>query len=484
MSSEQKCNSVGDGGYSCKFVDESQPDGLFKCRICTLVLRDPHITECCGENACHFCIVKAADNGGPCPIPGCRSKSVKINLNRDLRSIILESAVYCHSKEAGCEWVGKLDELSKHLKEECLFVEEKCQHHCGIQMQRQAVEDHKKICQRLPIECHQCGEMYERCRHTDHVKVCPFTKTECPFHIVGCKSKVANKDMQQHFNDSLSEHYTMVVEQSQNVRTQLREANLMTSGQKERIALGSAEIDLLSTEIAEAKEEVCRLQHTLKEVKRKYIELRKNHDQLKGQIQTHTQHRAATSCALEKHHTTLMFESKVRCYGPALPSIHPADIVSRPLDSLPTTREYTPRVSFTIKNFETERKNDAVLCSPTFYSHSGGYKMCLVVYCNGCCEAKGNYVTIFISVLKGKYDNYLEWPLNCTVAIEISGVHSLPGIDGIHRLYTIKAQNRVHGDGCPNLQHVSGNTKTVSLSLLGPYLNQGSLKIKVSSVTK
>ena len=131
MASEQtsSCSINGRGGYTCKFVDESQSDGLFKCRICTLILYDPHITECCGENACHICIVKAGDNGGPCPISGCRSKSVKINLNRDVRSIILESDVYCQSKEAGCEWAGKLDELSKHLKE-YPFIEEECQYHC------------------------------------------------------------------------------------------------------------------------------------------------------------------------------------------------------------------------------------------------------------------------------------------------------------------------------------------------------------------
>jgi hypothetical protein len=163
--SEQKCNSAGGGGYLCKFVDESQLDDLFRCRVCTLVLRDPHITKCCGENACHLCIVMAVENGGPCPIPGYRSKSVKINLNRDLRSIILESVVYCQSKEAGCEWVGKLDELPKHLKDECLFVEEECQYLCGMQMQRQAIGDHKKICERLPVECNRCGLMYERCHH-------------------------------------------------------------------------------------------------------------------------------------------------------------------------------------------------------------------------------------------------------------------------------------------------------------------------------
>ena len=395
MANKERCNSAG--GYLCKFIDESQLDDLFKCRVCALVLRDPHITKCCGQNACHLCIMKAAENGGPCPIPGCRNKSVKINLNRDLRSIILESGVYCQLKEAGCEWVGKLDELTKHLKEECPYVEVECQYHCGMQMQRQTVEDHKKSCERLPVECHQCGEMYERCRHTDHIKICPYTKIECPFNIVGCKSKVANKDMKTYFNDSLSRHYTMVAKHSQSVQAQLREvANLKMHEQKEKLASDSAEIDLLNTEILEAKETLGKLQQTLKEAKRKHIELQRIHHQLRDQIQVVV----STMYMLNADLAALRFESKVRCYGPALPSIKPADTVSRPLDSCPTTKEYTPQVSFTIANFETECKNNVMLCSPAFYSHKGGYKMCLVVYCNGCSTI----------VNKGQFDN----PCSCT----------------------------------------------------------------------
>ena len=310
------------------FVKE--PPELFKCGVCRQVLQDPHITECCGKNACHSCITRVAEDGGPCPIPGCGCKKVKINFNRGLRSDILESSVYCQSKETGCEWVGKLDELNRHLREECLFVEVECQYHCGVQIQRKAVEDHKLVCKRLPIECHQCGEMYERCHHTDHVEVCPFTKTECPFHIVGCKSKVANKDMQQHFNDSLSKHYTMVVEQSQSVKAQLRETDLIVHDQKEKLELGSAQIDLLNTEITDALGTVSDLKHTLEEAEREYAELQKVHDQLKGQIQTHTHHRVATSHMLNKDIAALAFESKVRCYGPALPSVNPAGIASHP----------------------------------------------------------------------------------------------------------------------------------------------------------
>ena len=67
--------------------------------------------------------------------------------------------------------------------------------------------------------------------------------------------------------------------------------------------------------------------------------------------------------------------------------------------ALGTDKTFTASVvalSFTIQNFVEERKNDAVLCMPPFYSHNGGYKMCLVVYCNGYREAKGNYLTVLV----------------------------------------------------------------------------------------
>ncbi len=53
------------GGYECKFV-KSPPEGLqTECCICLLVLRCPHITNCCGRN---FCITRVQKDGKVCPL--------------------------------------------------------------------------------------------------------------------------------------------------------------------------------------------------------------------------------------------------------------------------------------------------------------------------------------------------------------------------------------------------------------------------------
>ena len=417
MASEEKFNSAGGGGYLCKFVDKSQPDDLFKCRVCALVLRDPHITKCCGQNACHLCIVKAAENGEPCPIPGCRSKSVKINLNRDLRSIILESDVYCQSKEAGCEWVGKLDDLTKHLKE-CPFVEEKCPHNCGILIQRRNIKEHTKFCENLPVECDKCEEIYKQQCHSLHVKACPFTIVECPFEVVGCKYEGQNKDLQRHFKESISEHSTLVALQSQEVLAQIQETKVIIEQQRrEKLDCYFTEADKVKGELAAAQSRISTLQQKLEEAKQRYKELKQRHEQKKLELQSQKDTSLQLQLKADLEH--LVRESRVKCYGPALPRLHPSEIVSRPLNSSKTTDESVPPVMFMIPNFNTERKNDARIYLPPFYTHRGGYKLSMTVCCNGDIYAKDEHLTVYMSTLKGLYDASLGWPLNCTVRLRI-----------------------------------------------------------------
>ena len=95
-------------------------------------------------------IKKAAENSGPCPIPGCRSKSVMINLTENYDPPFLGvPCIHCKSKEAGCEWVRKLDELSMHLKEEYSFAKEVhvCPYDYGMHVQHKSIKDHNKVCE-------------------------------------------------------------------------------------------------------------------------------------------------------------------------------------------------------------------------------------------------------------------------------------------------------------------------------------------------
>ena len=60
--------------------------------------------------------------------------------------------------------------------------------------------------------------------------------------------------------------------------------------------------------------------------------------------------------------------------------------------------------------------------SQEFYSHEGGYKMCLCVYPNG----DGNYraLSLYFVLVKGPYDAFLKWPFAYRVVLTLVNAHS------------------------------------------------------------
>ena len=62
------------------------------------------------------------------------------------------------------------------------------------------------------------------------------------------------------------------------------------------------------------------------------------------------------------------------------------------------------------------RRRDAVsgettsFYSPPFYTSYHGFKMCARIYLNGDGMGKGTHVSLFFVVMKGRYDNILQWP--------------------------------------------------------------------------
>ena len=76
-------------------------------------------------------------------------------------------------------------------------------------------------------------------------------------------------------------------------------------------------------------------------------------------------------------------------------------------------------VNIKMENFEECKENKQEWYSPAFYSSPGGYKMCLRVNANGYCEASGTYVSCFVCLMSGEYDDTLEWPFQGEVTIEL-----------------------------------------------------------------
>ena len=74
---------------------------------------------------------------------------------------------------------------------------------------------------------------------------------------------------------------------------------------------------------------------------------------------------------------------------------------------------------FTLTEFTKRKKFNNVYYSPPFYSHPYGYKLCIKVYSNGIGVSKDTHISIGANLMRGDYDNSLQWPFEGDVDIEL-----------------------------------------------------------------
>ena len=126
------------------------------------------------------------------------------------------------------------------------------------------------------------------------------------------------------------------------------------------------------------------------------------------------------------------------------------------------------------------------VCLP-FYSHNNGYKLRLNVHPNGYGAGEGSHLSVYAQLMKGEYDNNLEWPFEGDIQIELLNWKE----DKSHHSDTIcfNRYSRLHSDRL-NIQETAaaislGNPTYMSHCDLEPttdknYLLNGYFKLRVS----
>ena len=169
------------------------------------------------------------------------------------------------------------------------------------------------------------------------------------------------------------------------------------------------------------------------------------------------------------------------------------DIAMKKIDAL---QVLLPKNHVLRLNKYTEKKEEEKgWYSSGFYTSPGGYKMSLRVDPNGNGEGKGTYVSCFICLMAGEYDDTLEWPFQGVVTIEL--LNQLE--DKNHKKYTIPfnestsdgSKQRVRGrstGGQGYMQFISHEELEYNPVTNCQYLKDDSLyfriSVKVTSITK
>ena len=371
------------GGHDNDFVDKV-PDRL-NCQICTKVLCEPHLTECCGQHFCESCLNKWFDRQrGKQSCPHCRAEGEGFNhmINKNLRSEVNQLKIRCCHHEDGCQWTGELGALKAHLESEsgCGFVRVECPNKCVLldgTMLRKDIKKHlahdcylrpyvcefcglkdtyeeitgtssyvlvpydycghQATCPEVPLTCpNECGsESIKRKDMDSHRSKCPMEPVQCPFAEAGCKGGILRCQLQDHMTSSIQEHLMMVMKDNQETKNKLKETQ--------------TKLDETRSELVDAKQDL--------------------------------------SEAIER-----------------------LSVTERQLDLSYELEKVGDSITLHMPKFSEYRRSGKVWHSPPFY-YREGYKMCLAVYANGVGFGAGTHVSVSLLLLRGKYDNYLKWPM-------------------------------------------------------------------------
>ena len=441
------------------FVRNHDDNDLFLCKICLGVLMDPHLITCCGECVCKRCIdshllrISTLDDGKKsCPF--CRKDNFKLIENSDLKRSINNLEVFCLYQKSGCMWSGKLKEGEAHLHE-CIF--------CAI--------DCPNKCEYGKVERRNLGK---------HIAECPLQIMECKFEPVGCKAEypLPRKELTVHSNQCIHQHLILLAKSTLKMheefdntvaifnscqRKELRGKCAILQSKKEEFSMLEQHIQSLEMELLTLQTRIKTMKEMVSEgrTRAKYTaELSANYSETKG---------LQNMCR-----TTL------------------AEFQSLPIPAPTADNIFCPPVTFSVDRFSVRKIHNEKWMSPPFYTHAGGYKMCLSVFPNGDKEAKGNHVSIFLHMMQGEFDDHLTWPFSGAV-INITALNQrnpalgrLVGSKGNvgvgMNLFTRdsrECRSRVlHGPYGPGY----GRHKYIPLQYLNQYLANDTLKILIFNI--
>lgn len=382
------------GGYSYDFV--AKPPDKYHCSICTKVLRDPHLTECCGNEFCESCLTMWEKKSKDKTCPQCRATKFSHIVNKKSKREIDALKVHCNFRKQGCTWVGELAVIETHYKT-CGYVECKCML-CSLNVMRMQLQNHREMeCMYRMIECSHCHKNGAYCKiiSFEHFAVCPGYLMCCPNR---CGKDVKRSDVEDHREQCPLETITCPCCPFKVLRKDL----------EHHIAANSHQ----------------HLMGLMMSFKQTEMELTK-------QIRELRMFQTITESSL-KHVAENVDELMKGCTPKQLPALRSIKTLVEgcTVQQLSPTH---PSLTITMPNFSSYKKavsssNHKVWQSSPFY-YNDGYKMRLSAWLVN--EAprsfsvgplSGDQLHLEIQLLQGEFDDKLQWPCE-DLCIKISIVH-------------------------------------------------------------
>ena len=170
----------------------------YQCVICAMVLNEPHLTDCCGQHFCQACLEQWFEEQAKKICPHCRSETFTHMRYLPLKRKIDDLEVYCPYLNEGCKEIIKLGALDAH-KNICGFTKVTCTQRCGKFILRKNLRWHcNNECSKRKVRCKYCGIVgHYEVISARHMTICEEYPVKCP---KGCTlpNGIKRKDLAKH----------------------------------------------------------------------------------------------------------------------------------------------------------------------------------------------------------------------------------------------------------------------------------------------
>ena len=384
------------------------------CRLCELLVRKAHQTECCGRIFCEYCLEQYKKTVMVYKCPNCRT-TLNGRHFRDTRTdrAVQLTVVYCTNKADGCDWQGELGQLDNHITSNCMQEQVNCKG-CDLQMKRKYLDNHlnnhcpqrffscphcKKRgsfvdittvhlqqCHQAPLPCpaQDCNRKIKRCEMNNHLEVCLKLIVQCPNQAQGCVAQCKREHLNQHCQVCPKRQHTCPYCGLRGIH------------------------EFIMTQHTEECQEIpvpCKNRSCKEKFRRREIE---NHQEIcpKKIIQCPFSTIGCTAEIkieeLEKH------EEKVVKHHLRLALFRIQMLERKSLSKVVKLQKYSEF-----------KQTKAIWLSEGIYSSSGGYKMGLNVHSSCSHFDEQTHLSVFVYLTPGENDDTIEWPFQGEVTVEL-----------------------------------------------------------------
>ncbi|CAF2922694.1 unnamed protein product [Rotaria sp. Silwood2] len=341
----------------------------FLCSSCHHLLVDPKVVIC-GHRYCSLCLKRIIKNNEStiCIVDKCAHIITNDGIYTDfgvVNDLKRLTDIICYNKLNGCSWQGNYTAYKEHLQV-CTFQRIQCEH-CSITFTNR--------------------DLYEQ-----HDRVCPKALVSCPLKTIGCDTQIRREALQDHIISSSIEHLQILADvcslfQNQSIPTYSQPSSIhpISSSTIENFDIKSLQHELIKqTEVIEQlRLEQKSLQSMLIKRERDLTRVSVDLQLFKGEL-----------CQLKKEFE--LSKSYIHNDG-----------------------TYLWRIDNIQQSFRNAKNasQSTFINSPSFYTSRYGYKISLKLYLNGDKTVRNEYLSLYITIMRGEYDSLLNWPFKYPITL-------------------------------------------------------------------